>query len=423
MTLSSPPPAAATRPQVTPDELVARARELAPLLREHSAETERLTRPPDAVHEACLQAGIYHTYIPRRYGGLEFDVTTYLRVFQELARGDLAAAWCVGLAAAHALQVGSWFPESAQDALFGDGVFRAASVAAPIGPIRRIGDEWELRGRVGYCSGIPFSTHYLGTALAAGDDGRPTGRMLIFACRAEDFEIEDDWGELMGLRGTGSNTITFSGARIPADWVLEDAVMLDMDVPRQAPGAALHDNPMYGGRAMACFTLSLAAIAIGGAYAMLDEYEEMMRTKLTPLTPMVPRIGDETYQRWYGSALVKLKTAEAAIHGAGEQHMAACRRQAAGGAPVSYGEDMLIAAIAREAMVDLWEVAQAEIFRTAGSSAARHNRFERLFRDLAMLNSHRNTMLREWAWGEVGRAALGEPRIGVGNVQDPHRAR
>ena len=38
----------------------------------------------------------------------------------------------MGLAANHALQIGSW-SERAQDEIFGDGDFRAASVAAPIG--------------------------------------------------------------------------------------------------------------------------------------------------------------------------------------------------------------------------------------------------------------------------------------------------
>jgi 3-hydroxy-9,10-secoandrosta-1,3,5(10)-triene-9,17-dione monooxygenase len=97
-----------------------------------------------------------------------------------------------------------------------------------------------------------------------------------------------------------------------------------------ATGYEIHGNPMYCGRAMSCFTLTLAAIAVGGAYAMLDEYEDMMRTKLTPLPPMVPRIGDETFQRWYGSALAKIATADAAVRSASEQHMEACRRAADG---------------------------------------------------------------------------------------------
>jgi 3-hydroxy-9,10-secoandrosta-1,3,5(10)-triene-9,17-dione monooxygenase len=178
---------------------------------------------------------------------------------------------------------------------------------------------------------------------------------------------------------------------------------------------------MYGGRALCCFTMTLTAVAVGAAYQALDEYEEMLRTKLTPLPPMVPRITDQTFQRWFGSALAKIQTAEAALFNAADQHREACRRAAEDGIAYTYGEDMRIGCIAREAVVQAWDVVQSEIFRTAGSSAATDGtRFERIFRDMAMLNSHRNTVLREWAFGELAREQLGLPRLGIGNVQPPH---
>jgi 3-hydroxy-9,10-secoandrosta-1,3,5(10)-triene-9,17-dione monooxygenase len=415
---------------LTPQEMIDRAIGLRGLLREQSAETEQRTTPSEEIHRACMDAGFYRLYIPRRYGGYEFDAPTFMRVVQELSRGDISTGWCIALAAAHALQVASWWPEEAQDEIFGDGEFRCAAVAAPIGPAVRVDRNgspggWELTGRVGYCSGIPISTHYMGQALIAGDDGKPTERMLLFVAPRSEFTILDDWGRLMGLKGSASNTITFDRGRIPAHWAIEDALMVDFDLDAHgAPGVELHGNPMYGGRAMACFTLTLTAVAIGGAYAALDEYEEMMHSRLTPLPPMVPRIGDETFQRWFGSALAKLATAQAAMHKAADQHMEACRRAAEDGIPYTYGEDMRIGCIARECIIQAWEVFQSEIFRTAGSSAATDgSRFERIYRDLSMLNSHRNTTLREWAFGEIAREHLGLPRLGRGNVQTPHRTK
>jgi 3-hydroxy-9,10-secoandrosta-1,3,5(10)-triene-9,17-dione monooxygenase len=410
---------------LTPQEMIERAIALRPLLREQSAETEQLTHPSEEIHQACLDAGFYRLYIPRRYGGYEFGAPTFMRVVQELSRGDISTGWAIALAAAHALQVASWWPEQAQDEIFGDGDFRCAAVAAPIGPAVRSDGGWELTGRVGYCSGIPISTHYMGQALIAGDDGKPTERMLLFVAPRSEFTVLDDWGRLMGLKGSASNTITFDRGRIPAHWAIEDALMVDFDLAsHDAPGVELHGNPMYGGRAMACFTLTLTAVAIGGAYAALDEYEEMMHSRLTPLPPMVPRIGDETFQRWFGSALAKLATAEAAMLSAADQHMEACRRAVEDGIPYTYGEDMRIGCIGREGIIQAWEVFQSEIFRTAGSSAAVDgSRFERIYRDLSMLNSHRNTTLREWAFGEIAREYLGLPRLDRRNVQTPHGTR
>jgi hypothetical protein len=89
-----------------------------------------------------------------------------------------------------------------------------------------------------------------------------------------------------------------------------------------------------------------------------------------------------------------------------------------------YGEDMRIGCIGREGIIQAWEIFQSEIFRTAGSSAAVDgSRFERIYRDMSMLNSHRNTVLREWAFGELAREHLGLPRRGVGNVQTPRDAK
>jgi 3-hydroxy-9,10-secoandrosta-1,3,5(10)-triene-9,17-dione monooxygenase len=414
----------APEPDLTPRQMIERAVALRPLLKERSAETEQRSYPTDDIHQACLDAGFYRCYVPRRYGGYAFGADTFMRTIQELARGDVGAAWCIALASAHALQVASWWPEQAQEEIFGDGDFRAAAVAAPIGPAARAGEEWVLNGRVAYCSGIPLSTHYMGQALIADEAGAPTERMLLFVAPRGAWETVDDWGRLMGLKGSGSNSITFADGRIPAHWAIEDALMVDFDVAgRGAPGAQLHGDPMYGGRAMSTFTLTLTALAIGAAYAALDEYEEMLRTKLTPLPPMRPRIEDETFHRWYGSALAKVGAAEAALYNAVDQHMEACRRSVEDGIPYTYGEDMRIGCIAREVTIQTWEIVQSEIYRTAGSSATPDgSRFERIYRDLSMINSHRNTVLRDWAFGELARDALGLPRIGRGNVQTPKSA-
>ena len=415
----------APEPGLTPAAMIERAAAMRPLLKERAAETEQRSYPTDDIHQACLDAGFYRCYVPRRYGGYAFGAPTFMRVIQELARGDVGAAWCIALASAHALQVASWWPEQAQEEIFGDGDFRAAAVAAPIGPATHGDGEWALNGRVAYCSGIPLSTHYMGQALIADADGTPTERMLLFVAPRSAFEIVDDWGRLAGLKGSGSNSITFTDGRIPEHWAIEDALMVDFDVAgRGAPGVALHGDPMYGGRAMSTFTLTLTALAIGGAYAALDEYEEMLHTKMTPLPPIRPRIDDETFHRWYGSALAKIGTAEAALYNAVDQHVEACRRSVEDGIPYAYGEDMRIGCIAREVTIQTWEIVQSEIYRTAGSSATPDgSRFERIYRDLSTINSHRNTVLRDFAFGELARDALGLPRIGRGNVQLPKPAR
>ena len=225
----------------------------------------------------------------------------------------------------------------------------------------------------------------------------------------------------LGLKGSGSQSVRFARGRIPAHWALEDTFMVDKNVDDGTPGLRLHGNPLYGGRALGAFTLSLLALAVGMGYNALDEFEMQIRTKMTPLPPFRLRMYDDDFQRYFGGAMGKLALAEAALMNGAEQYMELGARYAEKGIPFSYGDDMRIGILAREAYMLVWDVVQGDLFRTAGSSAAkRGERLERIFRDMAMVSSHRNTMLRDWAFRELARAHLGIPRdYELGNLQRP----
>lgn len=395
-------------PDLTPEEIVARAVALRPMLIERQAEVETLTFYSPEMHEEFLRAGFYRMYIPRRFGGYEFDLTTFARVVQELARGCVSTAWCLGLASGHALQVASWWPESAQAEIFGEGDFRCAAVAAPVGMAGRVDGGWEINGKVSYASGIPYSNHYMGQALTMDGASGDEPRQLLFVAPRDQFTQLDDWGSTLGLKGSGSHSITFTHARVPGAWVLEDTNMVDIDVSEGTPGLRLHGNPLYGGRAAGPFTISLAAVLVGAAYNALDELEHLMRTKKTFLPPQKLRIYDDDNQRWFGEAMARIGLLEAAVHGAAQMHMNFCRRYVDEGIPFSYEDDMFVAAIAREAMLDLWQVMALHLFRAAGSSGAVNGeRLERVFRDMSMIAGHGNSRLREYAHREMARMRFG----------------
>jgi alkylation response protein AidB-like acyl-CoA dehydrogenase len=401
-------------PDLTPQAMIGRAIALREELVADQAETERRTYYSPEMHERFLAAGFYHLYVPRRYGGYEFDVPTYVRIVQEIARGCVSTGWCLGLTMNHALMVGSWWPQEAQDAIFAGGDFRASSVAAPVGPAAREGEEWVINGQVAYASGTPYSTYYMGQALLPVEDPKGPPPMLLFVAPRSQWQMLDDWGDMLGLKGSGSHSIRFEGARIPAAWGFEGS-MIDIDVAGGTPGYRLHGNPMYSGRALVVFTLSLAAVMVGGAYNALDEYEQLLRTKTAPLPPFGPRIKDREHQRWYGRALTHIALAEAALRDTAERHMWFCRRNVEEGIEYSYGDDMLIAGVAREIMLSCWQTMQSDLWQTMGASIARDDqRMTRVFRDLAVAAAHRNLQLRDMMYGEIARAALGEPRIPFG---------
>jgi 3-hydroxy-9,10-secoandrosta-1,3,5(10)-triene-9,17-dione monooxygenase len=405
---ASPP-----EPGLTRDEMVSRAVALRPRLIADQEATEQRTYYSAEMHEAFLNAGFYHLYVPRRYGGYEFDVPTYVGVVQEIARGCVSTAWCLGLAMNHALMVGSWWPQEAQDEIFAGGDFRCASVAAPVGRAERTGAGWEINGQVAFASGSPYSTFYMGQAILpapAGASPEDLPPQLLFVAPRSEWEMLDDWRDMLGLKGSGSHSIRFDGTRIPLSWGFEGS-MIDIDVGGGTPGSRLHGSPMYSGRAVSIFTLSLAAVTVGAAYNMLDEYERLMRERKTPLPPFIPRVKDPDYQRWYGRALTHIATAEAAVHNTAERHMELCRRNVEDGIPYTFGDDMLLAGVAREAMLMCWRVIDDDLWQTVGANVARDGeRSARVFRDMAVAAAHRNLQLRDMFYGDIGRAALGEPQ-------------
>jgi 3-hydroxy-9,10-secoandrosta-1,3,5(10)-triene-9,17-dione monooxygenase len=385
-------------PTLTPEDLVRCARELRPRLIELQADTEERTYYSPEIHEAFQKAGLYDIYVPRRYGGHEFDVSTYVRVLIELARGCVSTAWCFGLATAHALQVSTLFSERTQAEVFGGGEeFRAASVAAPGVIARREEGGWRLDGKVGYCSGIPYSTHFLGQAIPEGvapEDAE--NEMMLFLVPRGEWTMLDDWGDQLGLRGSGSHSIVLEDVHVPDHWVLERTNMIDIDVSGGTPGLRLHGNPLYAGRNAGVFSMTLAAITVGAGYNALDEYEHLARTRPTSLPPLIPRSADPDYQRWLGTANVQLATAEAALLHCTRMHRELCEDAASGRRPFGFEEDQHIGAIAREVIVQAWETAERNIFRSAGARVmVKGARMERIYRDMSMIAVHRNTGFRD----------------------------
>ncbi|HVW19427.1 MAG TPA: acyl-CoA dehydrogenase family protein [Solirubrobacteraceae bacterium] len=404
-------PIAPPEPGLTPGEMIARAAAMREELISRRDEVERLTHHPEDIERRFRDAGLYRLYVPRRYGGYEFDPLTFVKVVQELARGDASTAWCFSLAANHALFLGSWWDEQAQDEIFGDGEFRAAAVATPVGMATRRDGGWSLTGKVAYCSGIPYSTHYMGQCLTM--EGVPEGgepRQMLFVAARSEFEIVDDWGNTFGLKGSGSNSIAFDGGLVPEGWALIDSTMMDIDVTDGTPGLALHGNPMYASKSNGVFAFSLAAVLVGACQGALDDLEHILRTRKTFAPPIVERMHDDDDQQWFGAAIAKVGMYEAVTHRAAELHMEYCRRFAEQGRPFTYEDDQHIAMIAREALLGLWDVMANDIFRAAGSSAAVDgSRMTHILRDVSMIAGHGNSRLRERYYRELARLRFGLP--------------
>lgn len=371
-------------PRLTPAEIIARAEAIAPTLIGRQAETERRTFYAQDTHEEFARAGFYRILVPRRYGGYEFGTDTFLRVAMALARGCPSTGWMYLFGAAHALAVATLFDERAQAELFSSGDFICPATVAPSGTAERTADGWVINGVWSYASGSPYATHFIGHTLVPQADGQPPAPLLFIAPR-DQWKRLDDWGQQLGLKGSGSHSVAIDNGRVP-DHFTRGFHMSQVTVTEGTPGLALHGNPEYGGGPLSFMLLELGALAVGMAKGALDAYEDLMLTRTTIYPPIVLRVEDPDFQLRYGEATGMISTAEAALLNGIQQWRDTC---AEGPEAFTREQEWRLATISREVVRLCWRAVEGELFPTAGSSSVRHgDRIERVWRDMSTLHSH-----------------------------------
>ncbi len=372
-------------PNLTPEEMIQRAAALQSRLRAEQDATERRGVHSEEIHREFQKAGFYRCLQPRRFGGYEFDLKTYYRIGIEISRGDPSVGWCLIVGAGHALMIGSYFSEEAQAEAFGPtGDFSAPSVAAPTGTATPVDGGWLIKGKWGYASGAPYATHFMPSVLI--QDGGPPRAGVALIPRSE-WKMLDDWGAILGMRGSGSNSIEVPAARVPKNHVIE-LDMLNVDVSHGTPGGRLYGNPMYVGRCLSFFRAELDAILVGTGYAALDEYEQIIRTKKTLYPPMQLRYLHADFQRNLGLAMGMLAAAKRIVLSAADVYMEYTRRGFEGGKAFTLEEDLELVASLQHAGRMSWEAIEL-LARTSSSSAAKDGeRMQRYYRDASIYRSH-----------------------------------
>ncbi|QNI07545.1 oxidoreductase [Mycobacterium kubicae] len=193
--------------------LVARARELVPLLTFNAARADRERRIPNENLTELRDAGLLRMMTPRRWGGHEAGFETKISVVSELARGCAATSWVLAL-----LTGGAWFVgmmnEQAQQDVWGNGPDTTVAVAVPPSGTAEIVDGgYRVSGRWPYCSGVEHADWVLLGARLAGPDGQPAP--IVTLVPRDQVDIEDTW-HVTGMRGTGSNTVVATGVTVPS---------------------------------------------------------------------------------------------------------------------------------------------------------------------------------------------------------------
>ncbi|QUT07216.1 acyl-CoA dehydrogenase family protein [Sphingobium phenoxybenzoativorans] len=391
LTMTKTPNLMASAPEshLTPADMISRAKDISAMLVERQAETEERGYYAEDTHRLFQDAGFYRCCVPKRFGGYGFDLPTYVEIMSWIATGCSSTAWQLCLGAGHAITVATFYPAEAQAEIFGDGHFVAASTVKPTVIAGRSADgNWILNGTANFASGSPYSTHFLGYAIEEGADPTKTLPMTYVAPRSS-WELLDDWGNTLGLRGSGSHSVRFTNGIVPASHVLPHIHAVSAAVTGGTTGSTLHDNPLYAGRQGSAYSFEASAIYVGMLRAATSLYGDLMKSRNTILPPNMPRAANEDFQRYYGELLHRLHVAETLVRGAAQQWMHAARENMAGTADFSMDTDARISALSGEVARICWGAISEILLPTVGPrDLTRNSRLTRLYRDASMARSH-----------------------------------
>lgn len=375
---------------VTPDEMIARAEAMRPMIRAQAEDAEERGFYGPELHQAFVEAGFYHLLTPRKFGGYEFGLPTFASVVSEIGRGDPSTGWCFGLGLGHTLTLASYWPEEAQREIFMNplGYFRANHRFVPQGTATQVEGGYIVNGTWDYCSGIQYASHFKATARVHEGD---LVRQVVVVIPAGQYTVLDDWGgdRTLGMRASGSNSVRVDEVFVPEHWVVTmDWRPGDREDP--APGVTIHKNPMYNGRIRLHYMLELTAPIVGAALAAVDEFEHILRTKQTTTVPKVPRSEDPNSQRDFGLVMANADTARGIMLWAAEQYME-YSQQWADGEPFTTEKDMRLRAVMLEGGRKACDAVEHAFYTASTSSSKKGQPMQRYFRDVAMYRQHNGT--------------------------------
>ncbi len=370
-------------PKLTPEAMLQSAIDMRQMLRERQAETESAGRILDEVNDRCVEAGFYRVLQPRRYGGYEFDLPSFVKVAIELSRGCPSTGWSVTFTSGHP-HVLSKYPEQAQTEAYGkDGEFRAPLVGGQNSTAKKADGGYVISGTWDYASGIDVATHFFGTApIRENPDDEPKGLLLALFDR-DQFEIEHNW-EMLGMQGTGSHRVIIKDQFVPQHRVHERGLLMPVVSP---PEDRIFENPMYAGPSTNILMAEIAAVAIGTGYAALDCFEEILKRRTTPRSSKT-RAEDREFQVYFGEALAQLETAKAALLGCTQQFMDYCRDEVAGTNPFTPEMSSRIVLVQQQCCRLAGDAVNL-MFRMSGTSQIKPGMpMQRYFRDMMTLLTH-----------------------------------
>lgn len=194
-----------------PKALVERIRALAPLIAAKSMQAEAERRPLDEVIDELKATGVFRSFVPRRYGGYEIDMGTYVDIGLAVSEADPSMGWVTTFYMEHNWLL-TMFAEEVQDEIFGSQPYVLAPGSInPSGRATRNADgTFNLSGHWTFGTGICHADWVLVSGRIEGEDDASRNFLLPVS----QVSVKDTW-HVDGMAATGSRDIVVTDAVVP----------------------------------------------------------------------------------------------------------------------------------------------------------------------------------------------------------------
>jgi len=398
-----------------------RVRELAPLIRAHAQEGERIRALTPEVLAALDEAGIYRMTMPFEWGGDALGARDLVEVVQALGEADGSAGWAgfVGVGLKNLLALDDAVVDEVRaDTIgwVGPVVVGASVFSTKVGSATKAEGGWVVKGQWAFASGCKHAKWALVGVEFDPSVTPGTGRGVVLLQR-DQYDIVDDW-DVMGLSGTASNSLRSVGEVFVPNHRFLDLIEYPV---RFAQLRERYTGPAFqafGTSQLVSVSLADVAIALGMARGALTSFAEQA-SRRQPFSLPYPTVADmPSAQVAAGKALAMTNAAAALIESFADQLDA----RSAAGLDFSLAEESEIS-LGLSYAANLCEDAINLLQKTLGSSTvSSSNPIQRFVRDVRVLTSHGAIRLDPQA-EQNGRRVLGlEPFLMFGGAVPERRA-
>jgi len=282
-----------TAAPATPDDLVARAHDLMPLLRAHAERSEReCTLAPEVV-TSLRDAGFFRLTSPAKFGGCDLDLAGQTKVIAAVSRGCASAGWVVAAETA-ATSLARWLPEPAQAEIFDgqpDVMMLSTSSTTTKAPIEAtaVDGGFRLSGRFGFATGCEISDWALLAEVPVKGDG-PDRSMISCVVPVSELSVDRTW-QVAGMCGTGTHSIVLDGTLVPEHRAVQFS----------ASGAPIDEDQLPAVFIRA--SMGTLAALVGAAQGALDTVREMLaKNPSVTFTKYESAIDSPAVRQWFAEA-------------------------------------------------------------------------------------------------------------------------